>query len=59
MVDYNIELQYHFGKVNTVSDALSRKPENKVLVQRTQQKELLPKIIKLDLMLIQGTGESD
>jgi len=53
MADYNIDLQYHPGKVNTILDALSRKPENKVLVQLTQQKELLRDIIKLDLMLVQ------
>ena len=58
MDDYDIDLQYHPGKDNTVSDTLSRRPENKVLVQLTQQKELLQKIIKLDLMLVQGTDES-
>jgi len=58
MVDYDIELQYHPVKVNTVPDSLSRKPEYKVLVQLTQQKELLRQIIKLDLMLVQGTGKS-
>jgi len=37
---------------------LSQKLENKVLVQLTQQKELLREIIKLDLMLVQETGKS-
>jgi len=37
---------------------LSKKSENKVLVQLTQQKELLREIIKLDLMLVRETGES-
>ena len=59
MADYDIDLQYHPGKVNTVPNALSKKSENKVLVQLTQQKELLREIIKLDLMLVQGTGKSD
>jgi len=27
MVDYDIDLQYHPGKVNVVPDAVSRKPE--------------------------------
>ena len=58
MADYDIVLQYHPEKVNTVPDALSRKPENKVLVQLTQQKELLQDNIKLDLMLVQGTDKS-
>ena len=58
MVDYNTDLQYHPGKVNTVPDALSRKLKSKVLVQLTQQKELLREIIKLDLILIQQTSES-
>ena len=31
MADYDIDLQYHPGKVNIVSDALSRKLENKVV----------------------------
>ena len=58
MADYDIHLQYHPDKVNTVLDALSRKSENKVLLQLTQQTELLREIIKLDLMLVQGTSES-
>jgi len=58
MADYDIDLHYHPGKVNTVSDALSRKPENKVLIQLTQQRELLRDIIKLDLVLVQGNRKS-
>jgi len=58
MTDYNIDLQYHPGKVNLVLDALNRKLENKVLVQTTQQKELLREIIKLDIILVQETSES-
>ena len=58
MADYDIDLQYHPSKVNIVSDALSRKPENKVLVQNTQQKELLQEIIKLDLIKVQETSDS-
>ena len=50
MADYDIDLQYHPGKDNTVPDALSRRPENRVLLQLTRQKELLQEIMKLDLM---------
>ena len=55
MADYCIDLQYSPSKINTVPDALSRKSENKVLVQLAQQVELLREIIKLDL---QGTSET-
>jgi len=58
MANYDIDLQYHPSKVNTVPYALNRKSENKVLVQATQQKELLQEIIKLDLIQIQETSES-
>ena len=59
MADYDIDLQYHPGKVNIVPDALSRKPENRVLVQITQQKELIQDFIRLDLMLVRGTDRQD
>jgi len=58
MADYDIDLQYHPVKVNVVPDALSRKLENNVLVQLTRQKELLREIIRLDLMIVQGTSVS-
>jgi len=58
MADYEIDLQHRPGKVNTVPDALSKKPKNKVLVQLTQQKDLHQDTIKLDLMLVQGTDKS-
>ena len=41
MADYGIDLQYHPGKVNVVPDALSRKLEANLIVQLTQQKNLL------------------
>ena len=44
MADYDIDLQYYPGKVNVVPDALSRKPETNMVVQLTQQKELLKKM---------------
>ena len=37
MADYDIDLQYHPGKMNVVPDALSRKPSFMLL---TQQKEM-------------------
>jgi len=58
MTDYDINLQYYPDKVNVVPDALSRKSKNNMLIQLTHQKELLREIIKLDLMIIQGTSES-
>jgi len=35
MADYDIDLQYHPGKVNVVSDALSRKSEACITMQIT------------------------
>jgi len=58
MADYDIDLQYHPGKVNTVPDALSRMPENRVLVQITQQKELIQDFIRLDLMVVRGAEKT-
>ena len=40
MTDYDIDLQYHPGKINVVPDALSRKPKASMAMQITQQKEL-------------------
>ena len=39
-------------------DALSRKPVNNMLVQLIQWKELLKKIIRLDLIVVRRTGDS-
>jgi len=36
MADYDIDLQYHPGKINVVQDALSRKPEASMAMQITQ-----------------------
>ena len=52
MADYDIDLQYHPGKINVVPDALSRRPEANKMIQITKQKELLKEMIKLDLMVI-------
>ena len=49
MADYNLDLQYHPGKVNVVPAALSRKP---FFMLMTQQKEMQGEIIRLDLEII-------
>ena len=41
LADYDVDLQYHPGKLNVVPDALSRLPGDYELLQLTQQKELL------------------
>jgi len=58
MADYDIDLQYHPDKINVVPDALSRKPDENMLVQFTQQKELLRELIRLDLMAVRRTAKS-
>jgi len=58
MADYDIDLQYHPGKVNVVSDALSRKPEACMMMQITQQKELLEEMRRMELMVTRRTNAS-
>ena len=57
MTNYDIDLQYHLGKVNVVPDAPSRKSETNMVVQLSQQKELLRETRRLDSM-IQRVSES-
>ena len=52
LADYDVDLQYHPGKLNVVSDALSRVPGEYEALQLTQQKELLREIMRLDLMVV-------
>jgi len=52
MADYDIDLQYHPGKVNVVPNALSRKPEACMAIQITQQKELFEEIRRMHLMVM-------
>ena len=59
MADFDIDLQYHPGKANVVPDALSRKSEDCVAVQITQQKELIKEKMSLDLMLIRRANVAD
>jgi len=49
MADYDLNLQYHPGKVNVVPDALYRKPS---FIMMTQQKEMHGEIIRLNLEII-------
>ena len=58
MTAYDINLQYHPGKANVVADAPSRKSETNMVVQLTQQKELLKEMRRLDLMVIRRVSES-
>jgi len=58
MADYDIDLQYHPGKVNVVSDVLSRRSEANMVVLLTQQEELLKEMRWLDLMVIRRASGS-
>jgi len=58
MADYDIDLQYHPGKVNVVPDALSRRPEANMVMLLTQQEELLKEMKQLDLMVIRRVSVS-
>jgi len=58
MADYDIDLQYHPGKVNVMPDALSRRPEANMVMLLTQQDELLKEMRRLDLMVIQRASGS-
>jgi len=55
MADYDIDLQYHPGKVNVVPDALGRKCGTCMVIQITLQKELLKEIRWMALMVTQRT----
>ena len=54
MADYDIDLEYHPGKVNVVPDALSKKPGACMVMQITQQKELLEEMRRMELMVTRG-----
>ena len=52
MADYDVDLQYHPGRVNVVPNALRRKPEACLALMITQHKHLLKEIRELDLMVV-------
>ena len=52
LADYDVDLQYHPGKLNVVPDALSRLPGDYESLQLTQQKELLKEMMRLNLMVV-------
>ena len=52
LADYDVDLQYHPGKLNVVPDALSRLPGGYEALQLTQQKELLKEMMRLYLMVV-------
>ena len=58
MANYDIDLQYHHGKINVIHDALSRRPEANMVVLLTQQEELLKEMRWLDLMVIRRVSGS-
>ena len=49
MTDYDLDLQYHPGKVTVVPDALSGKPPFMLM---TQQKKMQEEILRLNLEII-------
>ena len=49
MADFDLDLQYHPGKVNVVLDALSRKPSYMIL---SQQRELWAEFERLNLEVV-------
>jgi len=59
MAYYDIDLQYHPGKINVVPDALSRKLDAQVMIQLTQQKQILKEMIKLDLLVVKQVNASE
>ena len=59
MVDYDIELQNHPGKVNVIPDTLSKKLEAQGTTQLTQHKEILKEIMKLDIKVVQQNSATD
>ena len=54
MADYDLDLQYHPGRVNVVPDHLSRKP---VVMRLTRQRELLVEFWRMNMeIILPGAG---
>ena len=50
--DYCYEIHYHLGKANSVTEALSRKEEAKLMSIQTLHPELQREITELEIELI-------
>ena len=51
--DYDLNIQYHPGKVNVVADALSRKSYCRNMMVRNEQPELCDELEKLKLEIVE------
>ena len=58
MTNYDIDRKYHPEKVNVVPDALSKKPGACMVMQITQQRELLEEMRRMELMVTRRTSAS-
>lgn len=50
--DYDLQIHYHPGRVNTIADALSRKNVGNLACLRTDQRELLLELEKLKIEVV-------
>lgn len=50
MADYDVDLQYHPGKVNIIPEALNMKSYQRI--QLTKHKGLIKEMMRLDLMIV-------
>ena len=55
--DYDLEILYHPGKANVVTDALSHKKQVSLVPTITSQKEILEDLRQLDIEVVVGDVE--